>query len=50
MKEWFAALEEREQQFVLAAAIVVILAVLYLTIWAPLSNNHKRMSVAVGVW
>jgi general secretion pathway protein M len=50
MKEWFDSLDDREQKIVLAAATVVVLAVLYLAIWVPLNNGHKRMSAAVGTW
>lgn len=50
MKEWFQALDDREQKFVLTAAVILLLAVLYLSIWAPLSNGHKRVSSVLGVW
>ena len=50
MKEWFGSLDDREQKFVMIAAIVVILAVLYLAIWMPLNNGHKRVSAGVDVW
>lgn len=50
MKDWFASLDDREQKFVMIAAIVVILAVLYMAIWMPLSNGHKRASASVDVW
>jgi general secretion pathway protein M len=50
MKDWFATLDDREQKFVMIAAIVVVLAVLYMAIWMPLSNGHKRASASVDVW
>ncbi len=50
MKEWFESLDEREQKFVLAAGVIVVLAVLYMAIWMPLSNGHKRVLAAVGIW
>lgn len=50
MKDWFATLDDREQKFVMIAAIVVILAILYMAIWMPLSNGHKRVSAGVEVW
>lgn len=50
MKEWFESLDDREQKFVLGAGIVVVLAVLYMAIWMPLSNGHKRTLAAVDVW
>lgn len=50
MKDWFASLDDREQKFVVIAAIVVILAILYMAIWMPISNGHKRVSAGVEVW
>jgi general secretion pathway protein M len=50
MKNWFESLDGREQKFVLSAAIVVILAILYLAIWTPISKGHKRVSAAVENW
>ena len=50
MKDWFASLDDREQKFVMIAAIIVILAVMYLAIWMPLSNGQKRVSAGVDSW
>ena len=50
MRAWFNSLDDREQRFVMVAAVVLILAVLYLAVWTPLSNGNKRMSAAVEVW
>jgi general secretion pathway protein M len=50
MKSWFQSLDAREQKFVLSAMVALILAVLYLAIWTPLSNGHKRVSAAVETW
>lgn len=50
MKSWFQSLDAREQKFVLSAVVVLVLAVLYLAIWTPLSNGHKRVSAAVEIW
>ena len=50
MNEWFDSLDDRERKYVLTAAIVLVLAVLYLAIWMPLNKGHKRMETSVGVW
>ena len=50
MKTWFESLDGREQKLVLSAAGALVLAVLYLAVWAPLSNGHKSMSAAVENW
>ena len=50
MKSWFESLDDREQKFVLSAAVVVILAILYLAIWTPISNGHKKVTAAVETW
>lgn len=50
MKNWFESLDDREQKFILAAAVALILAIFYLAVWAPLSNGQKRMTAAVELW
>ena len=50
MKAWFESLDGREQKFVMSAAVALVLAVLYLAIWTPLSNGHKSMSASVENW
>jgi len=50
VKSWFQSLDAREQKFVLSAVVALVLAVLYLAIWTPLSNGHKRASAAVEIW
>ena len=50
MNDWFASLEQREQRFVLIGAAAVVLALLYVGIWAPLTNNHSAVRVDVDTW
>ena len=50
MKDWFASLEQREQQFVTVGAIAVVLAVVYLGIWSPLEKSHTSMQEDVVTW
>jgi general secretion pathway protein M len=50
MKDWFAGLEVREQLFVLLGAVVVIAALFYGFVWAPLDRNHESMAASVDDW
>lgn len=50
MKDWFEGLESREQLFVSLGAFVVIAALLYGFVWAPLDRNHDAMAESVAEW
>ena len=50
MKDWYDNLEAREQVFVLAGALVVVMALIYYVIWTPLDNRHKQVSASVQNW
>lgn len=50
MKDWLASLEPRERNFVLGGAVVVVLAVLYAFVWAPLDRGHEVMRASVDDW
>ena len=50
MKDWYDNLEAREQVFVLAGAIVVILALIYYVIWTPLDKRHTQVATSVQNW
>jgi len=50
MKDWFAGLEPREQLFVSSGGVVVIVALLYGFVWAPLDRNHEAMAESVADW
>ena len=50
MRDWFAGLDDREQKFVAAAAIVVIIAILYLGVWQPLEKGHASAASSYATW
>lgn len=50
MKDWFEGLESREQLFVSLGGFVVIAALLYGFVWAPLDRNHDAMAESVADW
>ena len=50
MKEWFDALDDREQQFVSIGAVIVILALVYGLGWAPLDRKHEELKNNVAQW
>jgi general secretion pathway protein M len=50
MKDWFTALQQREQMVVAGGAVVVLIAMFYSLVWEPLDTGHKDLSAAVSVW
>jgi len=50
MKTWLESLESRERLFVITAALVVIIAVIYVFIWLPLDRGHENLSLSVANW
>lgn len=48
MKDWFNGLDSREQLMVGVAAVVVVLFLLYLLVWAPLDNGHETLKTKVA--
>ena len=50
MKDWFESLESREQLFVGLGAVIVVVALMYGFIWAPLDRNHDSMATSVDDW
>lgn len=50
MKDWFDALESRERLFVALGAVIVIAALFYGFVWAPLDKNHETMAASVSDW
>lgn len=50
MKSWFDGLESREQLFVSAGAVVVVIALFYGFVWAPLDRNHESVAASVNDW
>ncbi|MEL7187778.1 MAG: type II secretion system protein M, partial [Pseudomonadota bacterium] len=50
MRDWFDALDSREQRFVAIGAVVVAIAILYGAIWMPLDNRHESLRADVDAW
>lgn len=50
MRDWFDSLQARERLFVVAAAVFLVFAVLYLGIWMPLDRGQKTLSASVDNW
>ena len=50
MKAWLETLDSRERTFVLAGAVVVVIALLYTFVWAPLDSGHKALQSNVVTW
>lgn len=50
MKDWFENLESREQVFVAAGAVIVVVALLYALLWVPLDRNHRQVQQSVANW
>ena len=50
MKDWFESLEARERLFVSAGGVIVIVALFYVLIWAPLDAGQKELSADIATW
>lgn len=50
MKDWFAALQQREQIFVGTGALVVVIALVYAFVWLPLDSGQKSLTASVSNW
>lgn len=50
MRDWFDALQPREQVMVLTAGVFVVFAVLYFGLWLPLDRGHDSMRSSVATW
>lgn len=50
MRDWFEALQPREKIFVATAGVVVVLAVFWLGVWAPLDRGRANAAANVEVW
>lgn len=50
MKDWFAALQQREQVFVGTGALVVVIALVYAFVWLPLDTGQKSLAASVSSW
>jgi general secretion pathway protein M len=50
LKDWFNSLEARERIFVSAAAVVVVFAVGWFGLWAPVSDRHSAAEARIDDW
>ncbi|MDH4125410.1 MAG: type II secretion system protein M [Gammaproteobacteria bacterium] len=50
MKDWFEALQKREQIFISAGGIIVLLTLIYAFIWFPLDAGQNALSASVSRW
>jgi len=50
MKAWFEALQVREQWFVGAGAVAVVLTLIWAVLWLPFDKGHKDLQSNVDVW
>ena len=50
MKDWFNTLESREQVFVAAGAVIVVVALIYALLWLPLDKRHAQAQQSVADW
>jgi len=47
MKAWFYSKEPHERQVILALAVLIGLSLIYLLIWAPISDSYQQNSTKV---
>ena len=50
MRHWFESLEPRERLFVGIGAFVIVIAVFWGLIWAPLASGHRELEESVSTW
>ena len=50
MRNWFDSLEQREQLFVAAGALVVFVTLIYAFVWLPLDKGQQSMSASIATW
>ena len=50
MKAWFYSLQEREQLFVVVAAVALAFALFWFGLWLPLDRGHESTAASVEVW
>ena len=50
MRNWFESLEQRERIFVIAGAVIVVVAVFWAGIWMPLDKGHRDAQARVADW
>jgi general secretion pathway protein M len=50
MKHWLASLDRRERLFVTAAAVVIVIAIVWFALWAPLSKAQQEAANDLARW
>jgi general secretion pathway protein M len=50
MRDWFESLEPRERLFVSIGAGIVVIALLWGLVWAPLDKGHRELQQRVSTW
>ncbi len=50
MKDWFESLEGRERLFVSGGAVVVVIALIYGLLWAPLVKSQVALETGIADW
>lgn len=50
MKDWFESLENRERLFVSGGAVIVVIALIYGLLWAPLVKNQTALEADIAGW
>ncbi len=48
MKDWFAGLEPRERMLISGGAAVLLVLLLYVMIWEPISDNYRALKEGVA--
>ena len=46
MKEWYASLEKRERHLVMSGAALLVLMLMYVAVWEPLTNTVDNLRVS----
>ncbi len=50
MRDWWDNLEAREQMFVMAGALFLVVAILYAFVWLPFDKRHEQLATNVDNW
>lgn len=50
MKDWFYALESREQVMVSIGALFVVVALMFMVIWQPVAQKREDLRAEVATW
>ncbi len=50
MKDWWDNLEGREQLFVMAGGLFLVVALLYALVWLPFDKRHEQLTNNVSNW